>query len=277
MQTRRLGYTNVELTTVGLGTWAIGGGNNPYGWGRQSDADSIAAIRRALDRGINWLDTAAGYGRGHAEDVVGQALTGRRDQAFIATKCGILWKEDGSDIYGHLKRDSIRREIEGSLRRLRTDVIDLYQIHWPLPDEDIEEGWATHRRLDPGGQGQVRWGIELRRQPVEAAAGHSSGRFRSTALQPAHARSGGRAAPLLRSKPDWGSRLQSHGAGPLNRHVYQRSRQSLAGGRPSPNLSTVPGAAAQRQFGAHREAARRCHARRRDSASARHRLGVASP
>lgn len=156
METRKLGYSDLQLTPVGLGTWAIGGGDNPYGWGPQDDQDSIATIRRALDLGINWIDTAAGYGKGHSEEVVGQAIAGRRDEVIIATKCGILWQEDGSDIYGHLKADSIRREVEASLRRLQVEVIDLYQIHWPMPDEDIEEGWGTIAELVK--EGKVRYG-----------------------------------------------------------------------------------------------------------------------
>ncbi|MCG2770342.1 MAG: aldo/keto reductase [Chloroflexota bacterium] len=156
METRKLGYSDLCLTPIGLGTWAIGGGNNPYGWGAQDDDDSIAAIRRALDLGINWIDTAAGYGHGHSEEIVGRAISGRRDEVTIATKCGILWKEDGSDIYGHLNAESIRREVEDSLRRLNVDVIDLYQIHWPLPDEDIEEGWGTIADLIR--EGKVRYG-----------------------------------------------------------------------------------------------------------------------
>jgi aryl-alcohol dehydrogenase-like predicted oxidoreductase len=156
MEKRKLGYSDLYLTPIGLGTWAIGGGNNPYGWGPQDDADSIATIHRALDLGINWIDTAAGYGHGHSEEIVGKAIAGRRDEVIIATKCGILWKEDGSDIYGHLKADSIRREVEDSLRRLNVDVIDLYQIHWPWPDEDIEEGWSTIADLIK--EGKVRYG-----------------------------------------------------------------------------------------------------------------------
>lgn len=156
METRKLGYSDLHLTRIGLGTWAIGGGDNPHGWGPQDDKDSIAAIQRALDLGINWIDTAAGYGKGHSEEVVGQAIANRRDEVIVATKCGILWREDGSEIYGHLKADSIRREVEDSLRRLRVEAIDLYQIHWPMPDEDIEEGWATIAELIK--EGKVRYG-----------------------------------------------------------------------------------------------------------------------
>ncbi len=155
MRTRKLGYTDMMFTTVGLGTWAAGGGSR-YGWGPQPDDVSITAIHRGLDLGINWLDTAPGYGPGHSEEVVGKAIKGRRDEVFIATKCGILWKEDGSDIYGNLKKESIRREVEDSLRRLQVDVIDLYQIHWPRPPEGIEEGWGTIADLIK--EGKVRYG-----------------------------------------------------------------------------------------------------------------------
>ena len=156
MQTRKLGYSDLYLTPIGLGTWAIGGGNNPYGWGAQDDNDSITTIRHALDLGINWIDTAAGYGKGHSEEIIGQAIAGRRHEVIIATKCGILWKADGSDIYGHLKPESIRQEVENSLRRLKVEVIDLYQIHWPLPDEDIEAGWGAVADLIQAGK--VRYG-----------------------------------------------------------------------------------------------------------------------
>lgn len=156
MEKRQLGTSDMMFTTIGLGTWAIGGGGNPYGWGLQDDADSIATIRNALDQGINWIDTAKGYGHGHSEEIIGQAIKGRRDDVFVATKCGILWKEDGSDIYGHLEADSIKAECESSLARLQTDHIDLYQIHWPLPDEDIEEGWGAI--VDLIREGKVRYG-----------------------------------------------------------------------------------------------------------------------
>lgn len=156
MEKRVLGGSDMRFTRVGLGTWAIGGGDNPYGWGPQDDMDSAATIRRAIDLGINWIDSAAGYGHGHAEEVIGEAIQGRRESVHIATKCGILWKEDGSDIYGHLKEDSIKGEVEGALRRLRVEVIDLYQIHWPLPDEDIEEGWSAIADLIQAGK--VRYG-----------------------------------------------------------------------------------------------------------------------
>ncbi|MCS7219877.1 MAG: aldo/keto reductase [Anaerolineae bacterium] len=156
MQTRQLGYTDLHLTTIGLGAWAIGGGGWAYGWGPQDDADSIATIQRALDLGINWIDTAAVYGLGHSEEIVGQAIAGRRDKVIIATKCGLVWDEGSTVPYGRLKADSVRRELEASLRRLKTDYVDLYQIHWPNPDEDIEEAWSTIADLIR--EGKVRYG-----------------------------------------------------------------------------------------------------------------------
>ncbi|NOZ55631.1 MAG: aldo/keto reductase, partial [Calditrichaeota bacterium] len=126
MRKRRLGYTDLELTTVGLGAWAIGGPWQ-WGWGPQDDRDSIATIQRALDLGINWIDTAAVYGLGHSEEIVGKAVAGRRDQVIIATKCGLVWDARGR-VSGRLKAWSVRQELEASLRRLNVDVIDLYQI-----------------------------------------------------------------------------------------------------------------------------------------------------
>ncbi len=156
MQTRQLGYSDLHLTTIGLGTWAIGGGDWAFGWGPQDDADSIAAIHRALDLGINWIDTAAVYGLGRSEEVVGRAIADRRDQVIIATKCGRVWQEGNTTPSGRLKADSVRREAEASLRRLKVEVIDLYQIHWPQPDEDIEEAWGVIADLIRAGK--VRYG-----------------------------------------------------------------------------------------------------------------------
>jgi aryl-alcohol dehydrogenase-like predicted oxidoreductase len=157
MNKRKLGKSGVELTALGLGTWAIGGGDNPYGWGKQDDRESIETILHALDQGINWLDTAAGYGHGHSEEIVGKAIAGRRDEVFIATKCGILWKEDGSDIYPCLGEESIRAEVESSLKRLNSDYIDLYQIHWPTGDDnEVAEGWSAVASLVK--EGKVRFG-----------------------------------------------------------------------------------------------------------------------
>lgn len=134
------------------GRWA--GGGWEFSWGPQDDADSIAAIHEGLDRGINWIDTAAVYGLGHSEEVVARALKGRNDRPYVFTKCELVWDEKRV-IRHSLKAESIRREVEASLRRLQLDVIDLYQIHWPDPDADIEEGWGEMRRLQE--QGKVRY------------------------------------------------------------------------------------------------------------------------
>jgi aryl-alcohol dehydrogenase-like predicted oxidoreductase len=141
---------------VGLGTWAIGGGGWQWSWGSQDDTDSIAALQRGLDLGINWIDTAAAYGLGHSEEIVGKAIAGRRAKVMVATKCSLVWAEGSPDLSPRLKADSVRREAEASLRRLNVEVIDLYQIHWPNPAEDIEEGWEAIARLIQ--EGKVRYG-----------------------------------------------------------------------------------------------------------------------
>jgi aryl-alcohol dehydrogenase-like predicted oxidoreductase len=156
MQTRKLGYTDLHLTTVGLGTWAVGGAGWQWAWGSQEDELSIAAIRRGLDLGINWVDCAAAYGLGHAEEVLAKALQGRRHEVVVATKCGLVWDEGNPNVYFRLRRDSVRAECEASLRRLNTDVIDLYQIHWPNDEEHLEEGWSTIADLIK--EGKVRYG-----------------------------------------------------------------------------------------------------------------------
>ncbi|HEX9371566.1 MAG TPA: aldo/keto reductase [Roseiflexaceae bacterium] len=154
METRQLGNSDLQITPIGFGAWAIGGGGWESGWGPQDDSESIAAINRALDLGVNWIDTAAVYGLGHSEEVVARALSGRSDQPYVFTKCSLVWGQD-RQIRNSMKPDSIRREVEASLRRLRRDVIDLYQIHWPNPDPEIEEGWATLAELQR--EGKVRY------------------------------------------------------------------------------------------------------------------------
>jgi len=146
MQTRQLGYTDLRLTTVGLGTWAIGGGGWRFGWGPQDDNEAIEAILTALDKGINWIDTAAVYGFGHSEELIGKALKQTSGKPFIATKCGRIWNDKGQ-ITPCLKAESVREECHASLKRLGIDTIDLYQIHWAEPDEDIEQGWEEMARL----------------------------------------------------------------------------------------------------------------------------------
>jgi len=155
MKTRKLGWTDLNLSIIGLGTWAIGGGKWKFSWGPQDDRDSISAIQRALELGINWIDTAAVYGLGHSEEIVGKAIRGLRKKPIIATKCERVW-DKGGNISGRLKKKSIRSEIEASLKRLKIEVIDLYQIHWPEPDEDIEEAWTTLGDLIK--EGKIRYG-----------------------------------------------------------------------------------------------------------------------
>lgn len=154
MITKRLGNTDMHLTAIGVGAWAMGGGGWAFGWGPQDDDESIRAIRKALDLGVNWIDTAAVYGLGHSEEVVARALEGVSNRPYVFTKCARVWNEK-REIGKSLKEDSIRRELEASLQRLKVDVIDLYQIHWPEPDEDIEEGWSTMAKLQQ--EGKVRW------------------------------------------------------------------------------------------------------------------------
>jgi aryl-alcohol dehydrogenase-like predicted oxidoreductase len=155
LATTQLGGTGLEITRVGLGAWAIGGAGWEFGWGRQEDADSVAAIERALELGVNWIDTAAAYGFGHSEEVVGRALTGlpAGERPYVFTKASLLEGPAGKVVHS-LKRDSILREAQASLERLGLDAIDLYQIHWPIPEQDIEEGWAAFAELKE--QGLVR-------------------------------------------------------------------------------------------------------------------------
>jgi aryl-alcohol dehydrogenase-like predicted oxidoreductase len=155
LTTAQLGRTGLRITRVGVGAWAIGGGGWEFGWGPQEDEQSLAAIRRALEHGVNWIDTAAAYGFGRSEEVVGRALADvpRGERPYVFTKCSLL-EGPGRRVVHNLKRDSILREAQASLERLGLDAIDLYQIHWPNPPEDIEEGWAALAELKE--QGLVR-------------------------------------------------------------------------------------------------------------------------
>ncbi len=151
---RTLGNSDLQLTPIGFGAWAIGGGDWKFAWGPQDDNQSIEAIHRALDLGINWIDTAAVYGLGHSEEVVARALKSTSHKPYVFTKCALRWNEDRS-IYNSIKADSVRLELEASLRRLNVETIDLYQIHWPNPDPEIEEGWGELAKLQQ--QGKIRW------------------------------------------------------------------------------------------------------------------------
>ncbi len=155
MQTRTLGNSDLQLSVIGLGTWAIGGGDWAFGWGDQDDNEAVAAIVRAVELGVNWIDTAAVYGFGKSESLVGKALRSvpATERPLIATKCGRIHLGDGK-IGKSLRRESVIAECEASLKRLNVDCIDLYQMHWPEPDEEIEEGWQT--LVDLKQQGKVR-------------------------------------------------------------------------------------------------------------------------
>ncbi len=153
LKTTQLGGTGLEITRVGFGAWAIGGSGWEGGWGPQEDQQSVDTIHRALELGVNWIDTAAAYGFGHSEEVVGRAIAGLDEPPYVFTKASLI-PGPGGRIRHNLKRDSILREAEASLRRLGVDAIDLYQIHWPNPDEDIEEGWSALAELKD--QGLIR-------------------------------------------------------------------------------------------------------------------------
>jgi aryl-alcohol dehydrogenase-like predicted oxidoreductase len=154
MTTKKLGNSDLEITSIGIGSWAIGGAGWQFGWGAQDDNDSVAAIRAGLERGINWIDTAAVYGFGHSEEMVAEAIRDTRTRPYVFTKCGRLGRPDGS-IYGSLTSKSVRKECEDSLRRLKVDTIDLYQVHWPDPEPEIEDGWTEMAKLQQ--EGKARW------------------------------------------------------------------------------------------------------------------------
>ena len=151
MRTRQLGFTDLHFSALGLGSFALGGPDWKASWGPQNDDDSVAAIVRGINLGVNWIDTAPVYGYGHAEEVVGRALKQCHPKPYVATKCGRLWEQNGT-IYGRLRKASIYQEAEASLRRLGVEVIDLYQMHWPQPDEEIEEGWGAMADLVMAGK-----------------------------------------------------------------------------------------------------------------------------
>ena len=149
--TEQLGNSDLKITSIGFGAWAIGGGNWEFGWGVQDDRDSVEAIVRAVEGGINWIDTAAVYGLGHSEEIVARALAQLTRKPYVFTKCSMRWDKD-RNIYRSLKRESVREEVEDSLRRLNVDVIDLYQVHWPDPEPEIEEGWEALAKLKDEGK-----------------------------------------------------------------------------------------------------------------------------
>src|ERR1700722_19958882 len=154
MTKKKLGNSDLEITPIGVGAWAMGGGGWAFSWGPQDDDESIAAIRAAFEKGVNWIDTAAVYGLGHSEEVVARAVEGISPRPYVFTKCARVWNAERK-ILKNIKAESVRAECEASLRRLKLDCIDLYQMHWPEPDEDIEEGWGAMAKLRE--EGKVRW------------------------------------------------------------------------------------------------------------------------
>ena len=174
LRTRPLGSTGLGITRVGFGAWAIGGGGYDWSWGTQDDEDSLAAIHHALDLGINWIDTAAQYGFGHSEEVVGRVLADlpENERPYVFTKASLI-EGPGRRVINNLKRDSLLREADASLRRLGVEAIDLYQIHWPIPDEEIEEGWAAFAELKERGLvrhiGVSNFGVEQLRRIQQIA------------------------------------------------------------------------------------------------------------
>lgn len=186
MNTRKLGWTELQLSEIGFGAWALGGGDWQFGWGPQDDRDSIAAIRRALELGVNWIDTAAVYGLGHSEEVVAEALGTHRAEVIVATKCSLVWSAERKASCV-LKKESILRECDASLKRLKTDWIDLYQIHWPDDEAHIEEAWEAMSLLVE--TGKVRYGGVSNFTPAQmdrcvGSVGQVSKPVRIASLQP---------------------------------------------------------------------------------------------
>jgi aryl-alcohol dehydrogenase-like predicted oxidoreductase len=171
METAKFGNTDMMITRIGFGAWAIGGGNWAFGWGPQDDGEAIAAIHRAIEKGMNWIDTAAVYGLGHSEELVARALKGMSEKPYIFTKCGLVW-DDTRKTSQNLKAESIRRECEASLRRLNVDVIDLYQVHWPV-DKDLDEAWEMMKKLRSEGKvryiGVSNYNVEQLKQSMKIA------------------------------------------------------------------------------------------------------------
>lgn len=189
MKTRKLGQSDLNISRIGIGAWAIGGGQWEFGWGAQDDAQSMAAIRAGLDLGINWIDTAAAYGLGHSETVVGRAAQGLLRRPYIFTKCSLVWDETRKTSH-NLQAASIRRECEASLQRLGMDAIDLYQIHWPAwqggPESaspgSIEEAVAELAKLKDEGKNPQHRRFEFQRRANAAGTKHCSNCFPAAAL-----------------------------------------------------------------------------------------------
>ncbi len=243
---RTLGDSDLQLTPIGFGAWAIGGGNWEYAWGPQDDNESIAAIHRALDLGVNWIDTAAIYGLGHSEEVVARALKTTSHKPLVFTKCSMRWHPDRS-IYRSLTAASLAEELEASLRRLGVETIDLYQIHWPDPDAELEEGWEALSRFRE--QGKIRWigvsnfSVEQMKR-VQKIAPIASLQPPYSMLRPAAETE---LLPLCPSQPHWRHQLLAHGLRPAHRQNDRRAHCSLPGRRLASQVGRVQRAAAQPQ------------------------------
>ncbi len=205
MQTKQLGNSNLNITPVGYGAWAIGGSGWQFAWGSQNDDDSVAAIHRALELGVNWIDSAAVYGLGHSEEVVARALKGwSGPKPYIFTKCGLRWDKNGHE-QKILSGPSVREEVENSLRRLNLDVIDLYQIHWP-PDPDspmLEEAWSTMAEPEARRKSTLDWRLELRCQTDAAGEGDCADHVAAAAVFLSSSRRGRRHSAVLFARGDW--------------------------------------------------------------------------
>ena len=210
LQRTQLGRTGLEITRVGFGAWAIGGGGWEFGWGPQDDEQSIASIHHALELGINWIDTAAAYGFGHSEQIVGRALEGLAERPYVFTKCSLL-EGPGRTVVHSLKRDSILREAEASLQRLGVDAIDLYQIHWPNPAADIEEGWAALAELKRARPRAPHRRLQLRRRAAAADRADRAGRDAAAPVLAGRARDRAGAPAIRRAGGDRGDRLLADG------------------------------------------------------------------
>ena len=231
MKTSLLGNSDMRITRFGFGAWAAGGAWQ-YGWGTQDDSNSVAAIHRALELGINWIDTAAVYGLGHSEEVVAKALAAwSGPKPYVFTKCGMIWNEKREVDYS-LKANSIRRECENSLRRLNTEVIDLYQIHWPSDNlSETQEGWTALAALQK--EGKVRWigASNFSREELQAAQAYRSDNVPAAALLTDPPRDRERCPALLQRTRNWRNRLLTDGFRTAHWHNDSRARRHACRGR----------------------------------------------
>lgn len=232
METRKLGNSDLQLTPVGFGAWAIGGGGWEFGWGEQEDTESVTAILKALDLGVNWIDTAAVYGTGHSEEIVAQALQQwRGKRPYVFTKCTLRWDENRK-VYPDHSAASIRKECEDSLRRLKTEIIDLYQMHWPPKggDAELDEAWRAMSELKV--EGKVRWiGVSnFTAEQIARIAKIAPGYFRPATLFHIAAASGGERTSALPQKWDRSDQLRADGFRSADGSDDERTRGGFACG-----------------------------------------------